>query len=76
MSPDFEKSPCLLHFHFSWNKKYHLKKIKQPIFKKNIVHSNKHEKSSTPQPPETASTFSVFKVDSKDLMQSLAALLN
>lgn len=61
MSSYFEKSPCLLHFHFSWNKKHHLKKkIKQPILIKINVHSNKQK--ATPNPPETAATF--FRVKS------------
>jgi len=58
-------------------KKYHLKKIKQPILKKeNCPFQRTWIIISTPQPPETAATFSVLKVDSKDLIQSLAALLN
>jgi len=77
MSPDFEKSPCLLHFHFSWNKKIPSQEDKAATyFEKEYCPFQQTWKISTPQPPETAATFSVLKVDSKDLTQSLAALLN
>jgi len=77
MSPDFEKSPCLLHFHFSWNKKIPSQEDKATYFEKeNCPFQHTWIIISTPQPPETAATFSVLKVDSKDLIQSLAALLN